>query len=237
MVRAPSLYLGGSWFESRHAHKVLHFTNQRDGVPTSAVPGSSPGRRTMEKELEAIIDSEMTVAQALAQNPALACPAEILSAQRLLVVEYFGFDEVLHRGQIVMHEDLAEDVRELFKLIKEHRFPIRSVIPVADPRFEWDDDRSMAANNSSGFNYRTIAGQKNLSWHAHGRAIDLNTVQNPYFRENLVLPPGAVYDLEAKGTIGGNSFIVRFLEERGWEWGGRWDDRKDYQHFEKHWSP
>jgi peptidoglycan LD-endopeptidase CwlK len=181
-----------------------------------------------------MIDSALTEAQALAQNPALPCPPEILSAQRLIELEYFGFDGALHRGQIVVHEDLVEDVRELFRMIKENKFPIHAAIPVADPRFAWDDDIAMAANNSSGFNYRTIAGQEKLSWHAYGRAIDLNTVQNPYFRGDLVLPPGAVYDPAAHGTITEDSFIVRFLEGRGWEWGGRWDDRKDYQHFERH---
>ena len=43
-----------------------------------------------------------------------------------------------------------------------------------------DDERSMAANNSSGFNFRTIAGPDRSSNHSFGVAIDLNPVQNPY---------------------------------------------------------
>jgi hypothetical protein len=49
----------------------------------------------------------------------------------------------------------------------------------------------------------------------------------------LVRPEGAVYDPARPGTITGDSFIVKFLKERGWTWGGDWTSLKDYQHFEK----
>ena len=48
--------------------------------------------------------------------------------------------------------------------------------------YDGDDDRSMAANNASGFNCRRVAGQRNWSDHAFGAAIDLNPLQNPYVR-------------------------------------------------------
>ena len=52
-----------------------------------------------------------------------------------------------------------------------------------------DDDRSMAANNTSGFNCRRVAGQSSWSAHAYGEAIDLNPVQNPYVRPGSITPP------------------------------------------------
>ena len=31
----------------------------------------------------------------------------------------------------------------------------------------------------------------------------------------------------------GNEKFVTFLKDKGWEWGGDWDEIKDYMHFEK----
>lgn len=185
-----------------------------------------------------IVDSNMRREDALKQNPAFLCPKSILDAQRLLTVWHLGFDGQMHEGRIVIHRDLVDDLIDLFALIRKTGFPLTSVIPVADARFAWSDDASMAADNSSGFNYRTIAGMTKLSMHAYGRAFDLNPRRNPYIRGALVQPPGAVYDPSAPGTLTPECEIVRFLEARGWEWGGRWDPndakgRVDYQHFQK----
>ena len=54
-----------------------------------------------------------------------------------------------------------------------------------------DDDASMAANNTSGFNCRRVAGQRSWSEHAYGAAIDLNPVQNPYVRPGRSTRPPA----------------------------------------------
>lgn len=160
-------------------------------------------------------------------------PEEIHADQVTLEVPYVGFDGLEHVGAIVVHRDVADDVRDLFEEMRRRKFPLTSVIPASDPRFRWDDAKLMAADNSSGFNYRTIAGTDRLSYHAYGRAIDLNPTLNPYIRDGRVEPPGASYDLTKPGTIGPDSFIVAFLEGRGWTWGGRWTDPIDYQHFQK----
>ena len=49
---------------------------------------------------------------------------------RIMDVEYYSFDNRLHRGQVVIHKDLAEDIKEIFALIKERKFPIKKVIPI-----------------------------------------------------------------------------------------------------------
>jgi len=180
-----------------------------------------------------IIDSALTKEEALRQNPHLLCPLEILNRQVLLDVLYFSFDGKLHKGQIVIDENLATDVLDGFTLIKKMKFPIASVIPIADSHFHWDDQISVKANNSSGFNYRNILKTTKLSSHSYGRAIDINPKLNPYVRSDLVSPKGAVYDPSQSGTIVSGDRIVTFFKERDWEWGGDWDDRKDYQHFQK----
>ncbi len=180
-----------------------------------------------------IIDSDVTDEEALRACPA---PVEIISQQQVLAVHTIGFDGFVHCGQIVVARDLAKEVLEIFSALCTMRFPIEKVIPVA--RFGWSDDESMRVNNSSGFNYRAIAGGENLSHHATGRAIDINPRQNPYIKPNsdgtnLVLPPDAVYDVRQMGTLTADSDAVRIFESRGWEWGGRWTTRLDYHHFQK----
>ncbi|MCA9399492.1 MAG: M15 family metallopeptidase [Candidatus Omnitrophica bacterium] len=165
------------------------------------------------------------------------CPSEIKNRQEIVDVQYFGLDGGLHRGQIVIDERLADDIREVFKTALESGFPFESVIPISDPRFlkdgRWDDDLSMAANNTSAFNFRVKTGGGNLSNHAYGYAIDINPALNPYIKGNLTLPPGAMYDPNQPGTLTEDHPVTQKFLELGWEWGGHWQSLKDYQHFEK----
>ena len=190
-----------------------------------------------------VIDSQKSVKEALAQNPDSLAPEDVLETLRVEVVEYVGFDGLIHQGQIVMHKDRLDDVLAFFELARKLSFPIRSVVPISDPRYVWDDERSCAGNNSSGFNYRTVSGNPTkLSRHALGVAFDINPVQNVYVRYDADLkevfrfPPNCFYDKEASGTLTVDHPLVVFMKERGWVWGGDWtpeSGRVDYQHFEK----
>lgn len=183
-----------------------------------------------------IIDSRMSKNEAFDGLDA-NCPPAIRNRQKLVEVSYYSFDGKVHQGQIVIDKSLVNDLKAVFKLALEIKFPIYSVIPVAHPNFRknnrWDDDLSMAANNTSGFNYREKTGGGSLSNHAYGRAIDINTVQNPYVKGSLVLPPNANYDTNAAGTLTANHPITKKFIELGWDWGGSWERLQDYQHFEK----
>jgi hypothetical protein len=158
-------------------------------------------------------------------------PAAIRDTLALVAVDYIGFDGVSRPGQLVVHTDLADEVREIFAEIAPARFPIARMAPVV--AYGWSDDESMADNNSSAFNYRLAVGKTTLSQHAYGRAIDINPVQNPYIKGDLILPPGADYDIAAPGTILDEGPVVVAFERRNWTWGGRWTSLKDWQHFEK----
>lgn len=158
-------------------------------------------------------------------------PPAIRATLVLLDLDFWGFDDAQHTGQMVVHRDLAAEVREIFAEIARARFPIEQMVPVS--AFGWSDDASMAANNSSAFNYRLAVGQPWLSQHAYGRAIDINPRQNPYLKGDLVLPAGAVYDPDARGTLVSSGAVVRAFERRGWDWGGHWTTLKDWHHFEK----
>lgn len=161
------------------------------------------------------------------------CPVG-LGQLRLLRVTHWGFDGEVHRGRLVVNRDSAKPmlrtVRELFEL----RFPIRRMRLV--DAYGADDHRSMAADNTSAFNCRFVAGTSRWSEHAYGHAIDVNPVENPYVTaDGYVSPPaGAPYrdrSQRAHGLIHRRGPVVRAFAVNGWEWGGNWSWPRDYQHF------
>lgn len=161
------------------------------------------------------------------------CPVR-LEELRLLVVDHWGFDGRSERGELVVHADHAADVVEVFRTLFEQRFPIQRMRLVDE--YGGDDERSMAANNSSGFNCRLVAGGDRWSEHAYGRAVDVNPVQNPYVSPGgAVLPPAGRAHLDrsraVKGMIRPGDDVVRAFASIGWSWGGNWSSAKDYQHF------
>jgi len=183
-----------------------------------------------------IIDSKISKKEAFdGLDP--KCPESIRKRQKLIKLKYYSFDGRVHQGQMVLHKDLVKDIKKVFDLALKEKFPIKSVIPMSDKRFRkngrWDDDMSMAAGNSSSFNYREITGGGRMSNHAYGRAVDLNTFQNPYIKGKISLPPGAKYDPSAPGTFTADDAIVKTFISLGWAWGGNWKSPTDYQHFEK----
>jgi len=160
------------------------------------------------------------------------CPVG-LDELRLLELPHWGFDGELHAGRLVVAAAVAEDIVTAFAAIYERRFPIERMRLVDE--YGADDDRSMADNNTSAFNCRTITGGGSWSRHSYGTAIDVNPVQNPYVRGETILPPaGSEYvdrSLRRPGMILDPGPVVRAFRGIGWGWGGDWDSFKDYQHF------
>ncbi|HEX5797450.1 MAG TPA: M15 family metallopeptidase [Candidatus Saccharimonadales bacterium] len=174
-------------------------------------------------------------------NPENPCPPEILNRQVAIPVSYIDFDDNPRTGTIEINEAVQGDVGLFFEVALDLKFPIERVLPAGHPDYRWDDDKLMAGNVSSGFNYRPIAGTDRVSVHAYGRAFDINPRINPYIRlaggKTIVAPPEAKWDKSVPGALYAEHPLVRFMEERGWEWGGRWvlsrEGMVDYQHFEK----
>lgn len=159
-------------------------------------------------------------------------PAETLEQLSLLSLRHLGFDGRWHRGQLVVRRELAAELAEIFALMEALRFPVAQVTPIV--RYHWSDEASMAADNSSAFNYRLIAGTTRLSLHAEGRAIDINPRENPaIYPDGRVAPPGAVWRPESPGTFSANTPVVQAFLARGWRWGGHFTHIRDYHHFEK----
>jgi hypothetical protein len=124
-------------------------------------------------------------------------------------------------------------VKEAFRALFQARFPIKRMQLV--DVYGGDDGRSMAANNTSGFNCRTVEGSPSWSEHAYGRAIDINPIQNPFVQDGRVSPSAGGRYLErsrrAKGLVRTDDAVVRAFAAIGWGWGGYWTSSKDYQHF------
>lgn len=161
------------------------------------------------------------------------CPVG-LDQLRHLHLTYWGFDGAAHRGELVVNADHAEAVVAAFEALFAARFPIERMELV--DVYAGDDDRSMAANNTSAFNCREVDGRPGVwSQHALGLAVDINPLVNPWVRrDGEVLPPeGATYadrSQPAPGLIVPGDAAVTAFAEIGWAWGGEWSS-PDYQHF------
>jgi len=177
---------------------------------------------------EIILDCNYTFEEAI---KGIEIPNSISKQLTLISVEYYSFDDRLHKGQLVVNKKAAKDIEEIFNFIKESKFPIAKVIPAV--KFNWDDDASMNDNNTVAFNYRKVKGSKVLSAHSYGMAIDINPLQNPHIKGKVIQPAQGKYNVNASGTIIRDSKLVKEFVKRGWQWGGRWKSSKDYQHFEK----
>jgi hypothetical protein len=154
---------------------------------------------------------------------------------RALRLSYWGFDGRAHTGTLVVATAAVPAAREAFRRMYAERFPIRQLTPIA--AYGGDDNRSMAADNTSGFNcrYAVANGPKRWSAHAYGKAIDVDPYENPYTLDGRVYPPGAGSYTHRNnvrpGMIVPGSVPVRAFSAVGWGWGGRWSSSPDYQHF------
>lgn len=148
---------------------------------------------------------------------------------------YWSFDNIPQQGEIIVNQILAEEVAEIFKEIYEAKFPIDKMRLI--DRYQADDYLSMADNNTAAFCVRDSWGSNKLSKHSYGLAVDINPVQNPYIKDNTVIPEeGRDFQRRSrisKGMIIPGDVVYTAFKKRGWTWGGEWKTLKDYQHFEK----
>jgi hypothetical protein len=207
LIRSPAFYISFILISALTSSQVKHNLFQDDKI---------------------IIDSDYTFEEIFLNSNV---PVNIRKNLNLISVEYFSFDDKLHRGQVLIHKGLANDIIEIFKVIKAEKFPVSKVIPIN--KYNWFDEKSMNDNNTSAFNFRFVKGSSLLSSHALGRAIDINPVQNPHVKNGKTIPVNSKYDVNVRGTISTNTFLVKEFAKRGWDWGGFWKRNKDYQHFEK----
>jgi D-alanyl-D-alanine carboxypeptidase-like protein len=162
------------------------------------------------------------------------CPVEPGQLRRV-ELNHIGFDGRTHVGQLVVNQDRVPQVIAVFEELYRIRYPIEKIRTVElYPGAE--DELSMRDNNTSAFNCRDIPGTGRWSYHAYGRAIDINPLINPYIDNGDLQPQNAAPYLDRTrsdpGMLHEGDPAVRAFTDRGWQWGGRWTDPIDYQHFE-----
>jgi hypothetical protein len=125
-------------------------------------------------------------------------------------------------------------LRRAFGDLYAHRFPIRRMRLVDD--YAASDHASIEADNTSAFNCRRATGQTRWSEHAYGRAVDVNTIENPYvYADGTTSHPRSRPYLDRSRHRRGMAFaggvLVKAFNRVGWGWGGTWPGPTDYQHF------
>lgn len=155
--------------------------------------------------------------------------------------------KVLHRnaagdillGELVCNKAISGDLLEIFRTLYEAAYPIERMVLIDE--YDARDDLSMAADNSSAFNFRLVAGTAVLSAHSLGMAVDINPLYNPCVRvrngrttvDPAAAAPYADRTRDFPYKIDEGDLCCREFIRHGFTWGGHWKSLKDYQHFEK----
>lgn len=157
---------------------------------------------------------------------------------RYLHILHIGFDDEVHEGELVVSKLIAEKTLKVFEELYNARYQIEKVRLI--DIYDADDETSMRDNNSSAFNFRFISFTTTVSNHGLGLAIDINPLYNPYIKmvgdmldiEPLTGKPYVDREKDFPHKIDHDDLAYKLFIDEGFEWGGDWEGRKDYQHFE-----
>lgn len=170
-----------------------------------------------------------------AMRPAVwrkGCPVP-LRRLRSVQVSHWDFSGEVQTGTLVVHRRAVRDVKGIMADLFQLEFPIRRMVPIE--AYRGSDFDSIEADNTSAFNCRRVTGGGNWSRHAYGLAIDINPLENPYVLNGRTSHKDSRVFVKRRpvrpGMLLGRGLEVAAFENRGWEWGGRWRNPKDYHHF------
>ena len=167
------------------------------------------------------------------------CPVP-LSGLRVLSVSYWGFDQRVYTGQLVVRGSAAAPLAKVFQRLYALRFPIHHM-GVADA-YGPAGSRPADGDVTGSFECRQAVpspctgGSGTGSWseHAYGEAVDLNPVENPYVGCGMTRDQTALAYLDRSRLRRGmvTPAVVQAFRSVGWGWGGAWSgSTKDYMHF------
>ena len=161
-----------------------------------------------------------------------------LSELRHVKVLYKNKEQQTLKGEIVCNKHIADDVAEIFYELYKANYPIEKIRLMDD--YNADDETAMRDNNTSPFNFRFISHSTKVSKHGLGLAVDLNTLYNPFVLTvdgKLHVEPATALKYVDRNKnfdykIDENDLAYKLFIQHGFEWGGHWKTRKDYQHFD-----
>lgn len=175
-----------------------------------------------------------------------------LSDLRYIRTLYYDFKGKIRSGEIIVNRSIAKDTRAVFRGLYKAKYQIRKMRLVdnyfpsnktspavwSSAAAEAADTASMNDDNTSGFNYRMVAGTSRISMHGYGRAIDVNPFENPWCPGGRIYPNQRASASYANRSnvrdhmIYADSKITKIFKKHGFRWLGETRTR-DYQHFEK----
>jgi hypothetical protein len=173
------------------------------------------------------------------------CPVSLKDLV-LLKVNYWGFDNKVHFGKLIVHRAVATDMLNVFRDLYYEHYRIEKIILPENLIKNTKATGTLAiaelvdnSNDTTAFFCR-FDGQNpgRGSLHSYGTAIDINPFYNPamlapQFRN---LQAGRKYlnrNLQHFSMIRENGSIVNIFKKYGWKWGGNFINGHDYMHFEK----
>ncbi len=153
----------------------------------------------------------------------VGCPVP-LSKLRAIEARHVTFQGTAADGILVLHRAHAPRALRVLRTLYEARFPIRRMHPIE--RYGGSDNRSIEADNTSGFNCRAVTGGTRWSEHAYGRALDINPIENPYISGGRTSHPRSRAYLDRTrvrpGMAVSGSIAVTAFAAEGFRWGGLW---------------
>jgi len=160
---------------------------------------------------------------------------------RYLRIKYLNFSGKTVYGEMIVHKEVANEVIHIFSDLYAIGYPIHKMQLVS--HYGGNDWQSIEADNTSAFNCRKATGSKKWSKHSYGKAIDLNSIENPYISRSGHIAHKASLKYRKrlhknntsadKAVLLRNDKAVKIFKKYGWKWGGDWHGVKDYQHFYK----
>ena len=160
-----------------------------------------------------------------------ACPVT-LDDLRYVTVSFWGFDDLPHPGELLLHRDVADAVVGVFGDLFAARFPIEDMY--VTPPAELDAPDTGDGNATAAFVCRPTRGSSRWSEHAYGLAVDINPFHNPYVRDGGLIPGLATTYVDRDdvrpGMLVPGAGPIEAFAAIGWEWGGTWANPIDYMH-------
>jgi hypothetical protein len=192
---------------------------------TAAHAGPS---RTFEASIGALTPVQREKMNGRSWHEGCPVPLDDLVSIRL---DYVGLDDSVHDGALVVHRRVADEIVEIFRELFAAGFRIERIQPYEDfPVGEY-----ASSNDTVGFYCRPAQNDpKVFSSHAHGIAVDIKAMTNPYRDPKGWWPARSDGERHrsAPGLLSAGSEAVKIFMRHGWIWGGLLNP-PDYMHFGK----
>lgn len=162
-----------------------------------------------------------------------------------LPIEDLRYLRVLHKnlngetcaGELICNTYIAAALIDIFQKLYAANYAIEKIRLIDE--YDASDEFSMRDNNSSCFNFRFVSHTRRISKHGLGLAVDINPLYNPYIKfvdgKRSLEPANSEPYLDRTKDfpykIDEQDLCYKLFMAHGFEWGGGWDEEKDWQHF------